>query len=71
MSVIEINKYKKKIKVQLVNGTILVKGPLGSINLNIPCVASGAKLNSFFINKKFSYHFFSKLKTTFKGLSTG
>lgn len=71
MKILEINKQKKKIKVQFQKNKILVFGPLGTISFNIVFTSFEKEHTSLFIDKKFLKHFFSKLKKSFKGVSTG
>lgn len=71
MKKLEINKYKKKIRVQFQNNKVLVFGPLGTISFNMVFILLEKNNASLFIDKKFLKHFFSKLKKNFKGVSTG
>lgn len=67
MKFIEINKYKKKIKIIVYNNKIEVIGPLGTLSFSHNMVQN----NNIFINKDFLIFFINKIKILFRSVSVG
>jgi len=68
MKFIEINKYKKKIKIIVYNNKLEVIGPLGSLTFPFNILKND---NNIFINKDVLIFFINKIKTLFRSVSVG
>ena len=72
MQRIEINKYKKKIKVYQENiDTFTVVGPLGKISFKHQNVSFFSQNNTFFVTEESTALFYAKVKKSFKSVSFG
>ncbi len=72
MKILEINKYKKKIKVVKNINNLNIIGPLGNLSLNLDYFNKSSLVGStFFINILSLKFFFNKIKSIFKSVTTG
>lgn len=71
MKIIEINKYKKKIKLIKHKDYFEVIGPLGSIFYNYSNIISSKTNGDLFINNTSLSFFINKIKMLFKSVSLG
>lgn len=69
MKIIEINKYKKKIKLIKHPTNFEIKGPLGTMYFKYSQLGSNSK--NIFINKDSLIFFVNKIKKLFRSVSTG
>lgn len=68
MKAFSINKLNKKIKVEIVNDLIFVKGPYGSIHYKFHIIQENKKI---FIKKSNINFFIKKVKSLFYSVSNG
>lgn len=70
MKIIEINKYKKKIKVIKHQKHFEIKGPLGTLSYDYSYLNNTISSN-LFIKKNYEIFFINKMKTLFRSVSVG
>ena len=70
MKIIEINKYKKKIKITKHQNHFEIKGPLGTLNHDYSYLNNKSSSN-LFIKKSYETFFINKIKSLFRSVSVG
>lgn len=71
MKIVEINKYKKKIKLIKHKEYFEIVGPLGTIHYNYSNVINNKVVNDIFINTTSFNFFINKIGALFKSVSLG